>query len=268
MLSQIDADQADQTAYPTAGVKVGISYHDQTLGKHRPRIAFSPEVAKVLGRGLIYPRVHIDGTFVNGLRIWCQQEGGMAPTLSPGGSWSVTMPVRRVRGREELVHSIEVAIKWERDETGPVLLVPRLPDELLPQPVIDKLPNSQVDHSTIMARTEKRLQRVLQEERERTGKLEMTDEEAWGQHIVRVMHGEATIVPEAAEVVSQPQEPATIPGEPLQAAPAPSAPAVDLKEAIAMVNELVDQLGDEVVLSIDANGHVTAKRRVVNYIDL
>lgn len=270
MLDFSQDGQADQTAYPSSGVRIGISYHDQTTGKHRPRIGFSAEVARVLGRGLSYPRVHIDGTFVNGLRIWCEESGGMAPIHSQGGSWSVTMPVRRVRGREDAVHSMDVKIKWERDETGPVLLVPRLPDELLPQPVIDKLPNSQVDMTTIMMRAEKRFQREIQVERDRATRegAQAWDEVEAHRQVLNALKDEAVIAPEPGQVVSQPEQPETIPGEPLQAAEPPSAPALDLKEALAMVNELVDQLGDSVVLSIDATGHVTAKRRIVSFIDL
>jgi hypothetical protein len=247
-------DDQDKTTYPTEGVRIGIQYHASTLGRHRPRVSLSPEVVKVLRRGLAYPRIQVDGTFVNGLRIWCDEDsGGFSPTPAPkSGAWSFSMPVRRVRGREENVHTMDVPFQWERDETGPVLLIPRLPDELIPGPVLDKLPNSQVDTSTIMARAEKRLQRE-------TAKMyDFHPDRKAG--VFRVES-----VPEPEEVSTPTQEPATIPGEALQP---PSAPAVDLKEAIAMVNELVDQLGEEVVLSIDGNGHVQAKRRIVQYIDL
>jgi hypothetical protein len=261
MLEITTEAQADHTAYPTSGVRIGINYHDQTLGKYRPRFSFDREVADVLRRGLSYPRIQIDGSFVNGLRIWCTEKDGMAPTASKVGSWAFSVPVRRVRGREDHVATMDVDFHWTRDETGPVIVIPRLPDELLPQPVIDKLPNSQVDMTTIMMRAEKRFQRELQAERNRGEQEDIA--QAWA-----TLKDEAVIAPEPGEVVSQPGQPATIPGEPLQAAEPPSAPALDLKEALAMVNELVDQLGDSVVLSIDAHGHVTAKRRIVSFIDL
>ena len=270
MLEFTSNGQADQTSYPDHGVKIGITYHEQTLGKHRPRFVLERPVFDILRRGLSYPRCHIDGDFVNGMRIWCSDEGGLALTGSNTGPMSFTLPARRVRGREQVIHAMKVSIQWERDETGPVLLIPRVPDELLPEPVLDKLPNSQVDASTIMARAEKRLQRESQEVRAEAAdeRFRAAKDVAEAQERFRKLLGqtdEATIVPEPEEVSTPTPEPATIPGEVLQP---PSAPAVDLKEAIAMVNELVDQLGDEVVLSIDATGHVQAKRRIVQYIDL
>jgi hypothetical protein len=270
MLEFTTGAQADHTAYPTSGVRIGINYHDQTLGKHRPRFSFDREVADVLRRGLHYPALQVEGTFVNGLRIWCSEGEGMKPTVSTAGNWSFSVPVRRVRGREDHVATMDVAFSWDRDETGPVLIIPRLPDALLPQPVLDKLPNSQVDMDTIMARADKRFQRELQAERDR---VEQDNAQAWAEvdsfrQVVQDVKDEATATPEPGEVVSQPEQPETIPGEALQAAEPPSAPALDLKEALAMVNELVDQLGESVVLSIDAKGHVQAKRRIVSYIDL
>lgn len=245
MLQTVFQDQDDRTAYPTSGVRISINRHQQAEGGHRVRFSFSPAVATVLRRGLHYPRVHLDGTMVNGFRIWAADAGGFTPIIAHSGAWAFTVPCRRVRSREDQVGSADIEFQWDRDETGPVLLIPRLPDFMLPPAVLDKLPNSQVDPATIMERAEKRLQREI---------VSLKDE--------------AVIAPEAPEVVPQPPAPETIPGEPLQAAPAPSAHAQDLKAALAMVNELVDQLGAEVVLSIDENGHVQAKRRVVQYIDL
>jgi hypothetical protein len=257
MLALPDDKQEDRTSYPTQGARIGINYHDQTLGKHRVRFSFDQPIVEVLRRGLSFPRCHIDGSFVNGLRIWCTEQDGMAPTLSKTGGWSFSVPVRRVRAREDLVHSAEVEILWERDQTGPVLLIPRLPDTMLPEVVIEKLPNSQVDMSTIMSRAETRLMRemnkMLQDAREDTEAAE--DTEALG-------HDPVMPVPKV-DPTADLGTPAEIP-----AVEPPSAPALDLREALAMVNELVDQLGDSVVLSIDAHGHVTAKRRIVSFIDL
>lgn len=233
MLAEIDPEQPPQFAYPTEGVRVGINYHNQTIGKHRPRFAFDPPVAKILRRGLNFPAIQIDGTFVNGLRIWCEDGEGMKPAIAHSGGWSFSVPVRRVRGREENIGMLDVPFEWELGEKGPVLLIPRLPDALLPPEVIDKLPNSQVDPETRLDRAEVKLQRDMRRLYEDAVELEAQE----------------------AEQPAEPPEP-------------PSAPALDLREALAMVNELVDQLGDGIVLTIDANGHVQAKRRIVQYVDL
>lgn len=262
MLDMVEQDQVDRTPYPTQGVRVGINYHEQTLGKHRPRFSFDRPVAEVLRRGLSFPRIQIDGSFVNGLRVWCTEADGMAPVVSGSGNWSFSVPVRRVRGREENVASTEVEFTWERDETGPVLIIPRLPDAMLPEAVIDKLPNSQVDTDTIQARTEKRLQRELREERERAER-ELAQTWARVDGLEQRLNNEASTVPES-EPMGEPTHLANL--EAL--ANAPNAHHRDLKEALAMVNELVDQLGDGVVLAIDAGGHVVARRRVVQFIDL
>lgn len=236
MLAVLDDNQEDRTSYPTEGARIGINYHDQTLGKHRVRFSLDRPVVEVLRRGLSFPRCHIDGSFVNGLRIWCTEKDGMAPTLSKTGGWSFSVPARRVRAREDLVHSKEVDFSWERDQTGPVLLIPRLPDKMLPEVVIEKLPNGAVDQETLHERAEKRMQRDM--------------------HLLKLATED--LIPEMPEDAA----------EPVADIEPPSAPALDLREALAMVNELVDQLGDSVVLSIDAHGHVTAKRRIVSFIDL
>jgi hypothetical protein len=252
MSETMTEEQADRTPYPTEGVRIGINYHDQTLGKHRPRFSFDREVADVLRRGLHFPALQVEGTFVNGLRIWCSDGEGMKPTISKVGGWAFSVPVRRVRGREENVATMEVPFSWERDETGPVLIIPRLPDVLLPQPVIDKLPNSQVDEETRYERAEKRLKQEM-------GRV-FTD-------VREVQEDELEIaVPEdeEAEPMGEPTHLANLEA----IANAPNAHERDLKEALSMVNEIVDRLGDRVALSIDENGHVRAKRRIVQFIDL
>jgi hypothetical protein len=226
MLDTLTAGQADLTSYPREGVRISIQHHKETIGLHRLRLSFPGEIGDVLKRGLYAPRLIVDGTATNGLRIWCAPEGGLAPIINRSSrNWSTTLPCRRVRAREDVVSSTEVEVTWELDETGPVMLIPRLPDVLLPPAVIDKLPNSQVDPATRFDRADKRLAREM-----------------------------------AALNEDMPEPPAVV--EP------PSPPALDLKEALAMVNELVDQLGESVVLRIDEHGHAQAKRRVTQYIDL
>lgn len=263
MLASDTEDQLDQTSdraksstdpYPTEGLRVGINHHSQTIGKHRIRFSMDAAIAKIMGRGLIYPRVHFSGDMINGLRIWCEEEGGMSPTASYTGAWSVTVPVRRLRGREQHIGAMDVAFEWERDKTGPVMIVPRLPDALLPEAVIDKLPNSQVDPETRMERAETRLKREMAK--------------------VFIEAPEETPIEEEVEVpVPEGDEPEPM-GEPTHLANleaignAPNRHEVDLKDALAMVNEIVDRLGDGVALSIDEFGHVRAKRRIVNFIDL
>lgn len=265
MLDMVEEGQEDRTTYPDEGVTVSINHHAETLGKHRVRFYFPREVANVLRRGLAYPRLHIDGSFVNGLRIWCTQQDGLAPILSKSGAWNVTLPVRRVRGREEQVISTPVAVEWERDETGPVLLIPRPPDKLLPEPVIEKLPNGAVDPETRGERADKRLERELaklakaeQEEGEMPEGTTFLDDIA---EISRLKKAEEA---EAFEPMGEPTHLANL--EAIHNAP--NAHERDLKEAIGMVNELVDRLGERVALAIDEHGHVTAKRRVVSFIDL
>jgi hypothetical protein len=95
------------------------------------------------------------------------------------------------------------------------------------------------------------------------------------QEMNKVFQGEPVISEDEPEVPEVPksEEPEPM-GEPthlanLEAiANAPNRFEVDLKEAILMVNELVDRLGDRVALSIDENGHVRAKRRIVQFVDL
>ena len=263
MLASDTADQLDRTPYPIEGLRVGINYHNQTLGKHRIRFSMEPAIAQIMRRGLEYPRIHFDGDLVNGLRIWCENEGGMAPTASYTGAWSVTVPVRRLRGREQHIGAMDVAFEWERNETGPVMIVSRLPDVLLPEAVIDKLPNSQVDVETRMERADRKLRKEWA--KLGTGIDEGVSFEA--PHVPltpeQIAEPEAQLTEETAAEATEPdQSPEVSTVEP------PSRSAVDLKDAIAMVNELVDQLGDSVALSIDENGHVRAKRRIVQYIDL
>jgi hypothetical protein len=262
MLAPDTEDQLDRTPYPSEGLRVGINFHSQTLGKHRIRFSMETGIANIMRRGLEYPRVHFDGDLVNGLRIWCEEEGGMAPTASYTGAWSVTVPVRRLRGREQHIGAMDVAFEWERDDTGPVMIVPRLPDALLPEAVIDKLPNSKVDPETRMERADRKL-------RKEWGKL--------GTGIDEGVSFEAPHVPLTPEQIAQPEpepEESEPDGEPTHLANieaienAPNRHEVDLKDALAMVNEIIDRLGDGVVLSIDENGHVRAKRRIVQYIDL
>jgi len=255
MLDIMTEEQVDRTPYPISGVRIGTQHHSSTLGKFRPRFSLDREVVDVLRRGLSFPRVHIDGTFVNGLRIWCSSEhhDTMAPTISKVGSWSFSVPVRRVRGREDHVPTIDVPFEWERDETGPVLIIPRLPDALLPQAVIDKLPNSQVDEETRFERAEKRLKQEMSRVFQEAPEVETEDEVE-----VAVPEGEEP------EPMVEPTHLANLEA----IANAPNAHERDLKDALLMVNELVDQLGDSVVLSIDDNGHVRAKRRIVQFIDL
>jgi hypothetical protein len=262
MLDTVTRNQPDLSSYPTSGVVVGINHHPQALGGHRIRLGFDPKVVKILGRGLYSPRLHFNGTFVNGLRIWCEQEGGMAPIASGKvGSWAVTIPVRRLRGREAVIGARDVPIKWELDDTGPVLIIPRLPDVLLPEPVIDKLPNSQVDPETRFERADKRLRREVEEAIEQDrAQLRVAE-----QLLADSTPPQSAVTPDA---IFAEQGTVYITEAKTPEAPQPSAPAVDLKAALQMVNELVDQLGAEVVLSIDERGHVQAKRRIVQYIDL
>lgn len=244
------ADAADLSTYPREGVKVAINQHPQTLGNHRFRVTLPPAITDILRRGIYAPRVHIEGSVVNGFRIWCSQEGGLAPVLHRTTKmWTVTIPVRRTRAREQTVHATPVAVAWELDETGPVLLIPRLPDAVLPEPVIDRLPNSAVDPETRHDRANKALQREMQK-----------------------LFAEApTLEDEAPEPAPAPPiEPPAADAPPADPAPVdpPSPPAADLKEALQMVNELLDQLGDSVALSIDERGHVRAQRRIIQFIDL
>jgi hypothetical protein len=119
----------------------------------------------------------------------------------------------------------------------------------LPEAVIAKLPNSQVDRATIMERAEKRLTRERQA---------LSD---WEQEPPAIIESfdDSLIEPPSIEPPKINMAPP---------APPPSNDAADLREAIAMVNELVERLGDEVALSIDPQGKVQAKRRIVSFIDL
>lgn len=252
-------------SYPSEGVTVSINYHPQTLGRHRLRLHFDRAVADALRRGLAFPRVHVDGSVINGLRVWCTESGGLAPNSHKSGAWSVMLPVRRLRGREGPVSSTPAAIEWERDDTGPVLLLPRLPDALLPEAVVVKLPNSQVDPETRFDRADKKLQREIAILNGQDSRETIT-----APAVLALGSGKPDRSLDAMiETIGEPPAPEPpAPPAPEPPAPPPSNDAADLKTALAMVNELVERLGDSVALSIDADGRVQAKRRVVSFIDL
>lgn len=257
MLDTITRDQPDHTAYPTSGVRISTQYHRETIGNHRLRIAIDPEVGDILRRGLNRPRLQIEGTVVNGLRVWCAEEGGLSPVINrSSGAWATTLPIRRVRAREAIVSSVEVPIAWERDDTGPVLLIPRVPDVLLPPEVIDKLPNSAVDRETRLERAEKRLQREMES---------LPDHPEPVHELVEAVQ-ELVEPPEPISPTEPPlelEEPAT--AQPIE----PGPPLIDdLRSAMQMVNEIRDQLGEDIALSIDDRGHVRARRRVIRFEDL
>jgi hypothetical protein len=259
---------APLSAKTISPVRLAINHHAETLGRHRFRFRFDRPIVDILARGLAFPRVHVSGTTVNGFRIWCEERGGAAPVRSKyTGGWDFTLPVRRVRGRESTVSATNVAYKWERDETGPVLVLERIPDLFLPEAVIDSLPNRAVDPQTVHERVERKLKRAFrvlsaEPEPEPAPPPEPPTEETSPWKLTLPYLTAPTPVPQT------PEEPAAAPLPiPLDVDPLP--PDVsDLKEAMAMVNELVDRLGQNIVLYIDEAGRLQAKRRVVSFIDL
>jgi hypothetical protein len=241
---------------PGSPVRMAINQHAETHGRHRFRLRFDREIVDILARGLENPRIHLSGTTVNGFRVWCSDRGGYAPVRSKyTGGWDFTMPIRRVRGREEGVPITGVDFEWERDETGPVLVIPRIPDPFLPAAVIESLPNRAVDPQTIQERVDRKLKRAF-----------------------RVLSAEPE--PEPAPPAVEPEPVAqsrsatlTLPERaapwliPLDGDPVPP-DVTDLKAAMGLVNELVDRLGDNIVLYVDPDGRCQAKRRVVSFIEL
>jgi hypothetical protein len=243
------------------GVRIGVHHHPQTLGFHRVRFYFEAQVAHKLARGLPWPRIHIDGDMAHGLRIWCGPDGGLAPIKQATGSWQVALPVRRVRARENVTASRSVSWVWDEDDTGPVILIPRPPDCFVPAEIINKLPNTQVDADTRLERADKRLKRDL----------------------VKLFQDAPEIEPDNPRIEALPDgtglddgvpidPPAPTPAPDLLAIPhdheEPPPDVADLREAIGMVNELVDRLGDNIALFVDGAGRLHAKRRVISYIDL
>lgn len=226
----------------TDGVRIAINHHPQTLGGHRVRFWFGAEVTHKLARGLPWPRVHVDGDMAHGLRIWCSHEGGLQPIKHPVGSWQVALPARRVRARENVTPSRAVSWVWDQDDSGPVILIPRPPDCFVPAPIIDKLPNAQVDAETRMARADKRLKR----------------------DIIKLFEDFPEIGP--SDRPGRPADPPPLPIPHDHEDPPPD--VADLREALGMVNELVDRLGDNIALFVDEAGRLHAKRRVISYIDL
>jgi hypothetical protein len=235
-------------------------------------VAFTPDLVKVMRRGLPWPRVNLDGDLAHGLRIWCSEDGAFAPVISKAGMWTITLNARKVRGREETVPTRPVPFTWELDDSGPVLIVPRVPDVLLPASLVDKLPNSQVDHSTIMARAEARFQREVQKAQEQhevitaetdariealAARMQYLPDDTRQQVALDWQQVEAITAPQEARQEAQegPEQPAS---------PDSLAGALDdLRTALVMVNELKDRLGPEVVLSINDQGQVVARRKVV-----
>jgi hypothetical protein len=70
------------------------------------------------------------------------------------------------------------------------------------------------------------------------------------------------LTPEQVQTPPAPEPP------PSDSDPVPDTDAAELRAAIALVNDLVDLIGDGVTLAIDERGHITARRRVVVFVDL
>lgn len=245
----------------TGPVRVAINQHPETHGRHRFRFRFDRPVVDILARGLERPRIHISGTTVNGFRIWCEDVGGYAPVRSRHtGGWDFTLPIRRVRGREQSVTITAVDYEWERDDTGPVLVIPRIPDPFLPAAVVESLPNRAVDPQTIQERADRNLKRafrLLSAEPEPPIPEPEPAPPAVEPEPVAESRSTTLSVPERAAPLPIPFD-----GDPLPA------DVTDLKAAMALVNELVDRLGQNIVLYVDREGRCQAKRRVVSFIEL
>lgn len=249
MLDTLTRRQDDSTAYPTTGVRISLIHHPQTRGGYRLRLAFDRPVADILRRGLAFPRLVIDGDMVNGLRIYATQDpnhpDSMQPIVARSGAWSVFLIASRFRAASAAVPVTPVDFEWQLDAPGPVLLIPRIPDSMVPGAIIEKLPNSAVDPETRRARADKRLQREMAE------------------LFAQAPEPDAEEPPGQARGLADTPPPAPIDGEPV-----PDDDAAELRAAIALVNDLVDLIGDGVTLAIDERGHVTARRRTVVFVDL
>jgi hypothetical protein len=269
------------------GVRLAVNLHQSTLGGYRLRFNFSAEIAAILARGLAHPRLHLSGTCVNGFRVWCAEHGGYEPIHHKRGrSWTMTLPIRKVRGREAAISSRPLDYSWERDETGPVLVIERVPDIFLPEQVLTTLPDRAVDPETRAERVDHKLRAAMARTKEESpvgvapepepepSSLGLGDapdvepqdpppDSPWGGR-----HDEGA--PRADSLGrGAPHHEAPLGLSPIPDESEPvSNEIVELQAAIGLVNELKIKLGENICLLIDDEGRLHARRRVISYIDL
>jgi hypothetical protein len=254
-----------------ADLRLSVMGASTKHAKHgtRMRIAMDTSLWKFISAGLHDPRINVHGDAAHGLKVFCKDGEGWKPILSKH-STSLIVNATPYKVTGEHVSSMRVEFVQEHEDNGPVIRVPRLPDAFLPDKLLDKLPASQLDPDTLEGRKlkakEKRMDRASEAFDAAFG---LTDAYA-------APHGENPVTSEdAAPSYVEPE-----PAPPTQAVALPTPNALvpepdehertieDLREAIKMVNELADQIGPAVMLYVDGEGKLKAKRRVVMYTDL
>jgi hypothetical protein len=270
-----------------------VSIHKPTEGKHRLRLLVDRDIAHKLARGLKHPRLHVEGDCGHGFKIYCREHGGYAPILGKGGGWYCAIPARRVKAREAPVKTTPVEHYWDVDEHGPVLVIPRPPDAFLPQPLLDKLPRCQLEPETALARAfsqaEKRLDREMAAMLHSAPKPDIVPFPGLPSVPALDLTARARATgplpePEPEEPDEEPEPEPVPPSRGFYEPPAgareeaPAAEALtepepatisDVAAAVALLNELIDRVGEQIHLSLDGN-RLRAQRRVVRveYVDI
>lgn len=248
-------------ADPVAPVRLSITISSFSSNKNRLRIGLGPDIVHELTNGLAHPKLKVEGDCASGLRIYCTDHGGYSPMVSNG--WFVHVPLKKVKGRPVRSALRPVAFAWDRGEHGPVLCIPRLPDDFIPESVLDKMPRCQLDPETRAARKQTALS-VAWDAAEQRLKEEMA-----------LAFAEAGIEPEPKpepepeiepEIEPEPPEPEPEPVEDPEpeTVEEPNASTVaEVRAAVQMLNELLDAHPDEILLVLDLNNRVRAQKRVV-----
>jgi hypothetical protein len=245
--------QAGRIMPPAAPVRVAIPVHQRSEGKHRLRISLNRDTAHRLAHGLRTPRLHVTGTVETGFRLWCTDHGGYAPVLSKSGEWYLSLSIRRVHGRERAVPTEPAPHHWERDDTGPVLIIDPLPGHFHRGACHHPpKPPAETAMAAAFAAADQKLKEAMAEA------------------------AEAEPEPEPPPAKAEPCRPvltlaykAEPKAEPAMPDPDPAPRAVnDLRTAIQLVNELMGEAGEGVTLVVQDDGRLSAKRRVIHYVDL
>lgn len=242
-------------------VRCAINSHPSTEGNFRFRIAINKETFSFLTAGLADPRVRLEGDVGCGIKISCNDKMGVKPTYQHH-QVVVSVPIRTMRGREEPLTSSPVTYEKAYDDNGPVLLIPTLPEEFLPDRVRSRIPPSK--RTTLSINTVKRSNAVnLREAADQLFKTTVAEQDLKDPFPVAVEPEQVIpdVVPEpVADLV-----PDFFPAPDVKV----ERTVYDLKVALEMVNEIAAELGEEVVLFTCSEGRaVHARRRVTQFVDL
>ena len=280
--------QKQQKSSNTPDLRFSVMGASSKHGKQGTRMRFAMDIHlwKFISAGLHDPRINVHGDAAHGLKIFCKDGEGWKPIINKHAT-SLIVNAAPFKVTPHHVASMRVEFVQEQEDNGPVIRVPRLPDDFLPAKVLDKLPASQLDPKTLEDRKqkakEKRMDRASDAFDLAFGLADPYapphDENPGTSEVLTPPAEEPEPAPEPQPTPKpEPVEPPAEIPEKVQAVavhvPQGYAPdehdqsVEDLKAAIAMVNEYAGALGDAVILYVDGEGKLKAKRRVVVYQDL